>query len=391
MLAMAEDLQSATIDLEEDTNETRNALVLVVDDDTLVHKLVKKILDRGEFSYAGVNSANEALDFLEDKVPDLILTDIMMPDINGIELCEKIRFDDRFNQLPIIFLTGLSDMDTLSRAYAAGANDYVVKPLRQVEVISRVKHHINEYRRKRESDQKIQKLNRQNESKTKFLGVASHDLRNPLVSIRGISQYLQSEQFGTLTEGQKELVGTITQASEFMLNLVEDLLDVSMFETGQIRISPKYESLQGLVEMATTLHSASASKKQIQIDFIPKTDNSLVNIDRKLISRVIDNLITNALKFSPSETKVQLILDSDDKEVWLAIEDEGPGIPEDEFDKLFKEFGRTSNQPTGGESSSGIGLYISKRIIKEHGGDITVENRPEGGARFTIKLHRVEK
>ena len=311
-----------------------------------------------------------------------------MPEMDGIEFCSYASLNPRLEEIPIIMFTGLSNMDSLSQAYEAGADDYIIKPLRQVELISRVEHHIDEYRQKREALDRIQKLDKQNESKTKFLGVASHDLRNPLVSIRGISQFLDSEKFGPLNEGQKELATTIIQASESMLTLVEDLMDVSMFESGQIPLSPEVQSFEELIDHAITLHSANASNKGIQLEKVNRAKDTAAKLDEKLVSRVIDNLISNAVKFSNRDTHVKLLIEDDDITVTLKVEDEGPGIPEKEFHALFKGFGRTSNMPTGGESSSGIGLFVCHRIMQRHGGDILAENRSEGGARFAITFKR---
>jgi len=362
--------------------------VLVVDDDVLVHKLIRKILQRGNFCYEGVHSAPEATLYLEYHEPDLILSDIQMPELNGIEFCKQLRRDSRFQDIPIIFLTGKSDMDTLKSAYAAGGNDYVVKPLRQIEVISRINHQVDEYRKIKEAKNRIHNLNKENVSKTKFLGVASHDLRNPLVSIRGISQYLESQKFGELNETQLELVQTVTRTSEMMLNLVEDFLDVSLFETGQVKLKPEKTDLIDLVSTAVTLHSASAERKEMTINKVVTASETCLEIDWKLITRVLDNLTTNAIKFSPQGSAIELRLDSEYDSLNLVIQDNGPGIPSDQFDKLFKEFSRTSNQPTGGESSSGIGLYVCKRVMLAHGGDIRAENRPEGGARFIATFKR---
>lgn len=368
--------------------ETQRSRIFVVDDDPLVQKLTSKILQRDDMEFECFDSANSALKRLEESVPDLILSDIMMPGIDGIEFCQKLRQMPGLEEVPVIFFTGLSDMDSLARAYDAGASDYIVKPLRQVELLSRAHHHIDDYRSKQEAKSRIVSLNKQNESKTKFLGVASHDLRNPLVSIRGISQYLETEKFGPLNEGQRELVHTIVEASEGMLSLVEDLLDVSMFETGQMRLNLERQPLEALVDQAVNLHSAAAGAKRIALQKESKADDSEGEFDRKLVSRVIDNLVSNAIKFSPSETTVRLVVESDVDRLYLKVEDEGPGIPDDEFDKLFKEFGRTSNLPTGGESSSGIGLYVCQRIAHSHGGEISVENRSSKGTRFTVALNR---
>ena len=373
---------------EPSTIEAKKATVLVVDDDNYSRGLAKKTLEGVGIAFDGVSSGEEALEYLKDKRPALILCDIVMSEMDGIEFCSYARLNPDLEDIPIIMFTGLSNMESLSQAYEAGADDYITKPLRQAELISRVEHHIAVYRHKRDARKRIQRLDRQNESKIKFLGVASHDLRNPLVSIRGISQYLESEKFGPLNEGQKELVSTIIQASESMLTLVEDLMDVSMFESSQMRLDPQLLSLEGLVDHAIKLHSATASKKSIQIGKVANDYDGAAMIDKRLASRVIDNLISNAVKFSSPGTKVQLTVKSDDSSVTLLVEDEGPGIPDNEFDALFKEFGRTSNLPTGGESSSGIGLFVCKRIMDRHHGSIFVENRHEGGARFTIIFNR---
>ena len=156
-----------------------------------------------------------------------------------------------------------------------------------------------------------------------------------------------------------------------------------------MRIQPERQSLESIVDQAVILHSVSASKKHIQLSKETKTDDCEACFDKKLMSRVLDNLISNAVKFSPSNTKIKIAIESDSDALHFHVEDEGPGIPENEFDKLFKEFGRTSNQPTAGESTSGIGLFVTNRIIQRHGGTISVENRSPKGTRFTVTLNRI--
>lgn len=365
-----------------------DARILIVDDDRLVHRIVGKFLKRSNFHFDSVYSAAEALTYFEKHTPDLILSDIVMPEMDGIVFCKTLRAIPKYQEVPVIFFTGLSDADTLSNAFDAGANDYVVKPLRQVEVLSRVKRHLSEYFRKKADVQRIDNLDKANKSKIQFLGVASHDLRNPLVSIRGISQYLDSEKFGSLNESQKELTQTIIQATESMLNLVEDLLDVSKFESGQIKLNAAEEDLAEIVKTRINLHTPTAERKSIELSARNLASNSVALLDHTLVSRVIDNLVSNALKFSPPGTNVEILIEEDTSELRLVVQDEGPGIPPDEFEKLFKEFSRTSNQPTAGESSSGIGLYVCKQIVNSHNGNISVENRPEGGARFIIHFNR---
>jgi len=362
--------------------------VLVVDDNRIVRGLARRILEREGFAIVEADAARKALSLLESEAFDLVLSDIMMPEIDGIAFCRRLRSGEVAADTPLIFFTGLSDMETLSKAFEAGASDYVVKPLRRAELLSRARHHVAECRRKRADRRRIETLDRENQSKTRFLGAASHDLRNPLVSIRGISQYLGSGRFGELSESQREMVETIASASESMLSLVEDLLDASLFESGQIKIRREEEDLAELAETAVRLHGERAAKKGIALAAARRSDDTRASVDRKLVSRVLDNLVSNALKFSQPDTNVVVAVESDADTVTLAVEDEGPGIPETEIPNLFKEFSRLSNQPTGGESSSGIGLYLCKRIVAQHGGRVGAENRPQGGARFTAAFNR---
>lgn len=380
--------QAHSIIAEISPNRPKFPEVLVIDDDRTTRDLVKKFLAKANIDCEGAPSGEEALDYIESSPPELILCDITMPEMDGIEFCARIRLNPRLEEIPLIIFTGLSNMDALSQAFEAGANDYIIKPLRQVELVSRVDHHIEDYRRKQEAKKRLKRLFTQNESKTKFLGVASHDLRNPLVSIRGISQYLDSEKFGPLNESQHELVSSIIQASESMLTLVEDLLDISLFETGQMRIEAEKQNLEEIVDHAITLHAPNASSKQIHLVKAVRNSDNEAEVDRRLVSRVIDNLVSNAIKFSPRGTEIRLLLESGETSVTLKVEDQGPGIPDNEFDALFKEFGRTSNPPTGGESSSGIGLFVCQKIVQQLGGTIHAENRAEGGARFTITFNR---
>ena len=361
-------------------------LVLVVEDDKLTHRLLQRFLEKADMRYIGVETPHQAFELLENEAPDLILSDIQMPEMDGIAFCAKLRKTERFKDVPLIFFTSLQDMDTMSRAFDSGANDYVVKPIRQVEVVSRAKRHIREYLQKKEAARKIETLNHQNESKNRFLGVASHDLRNPLVSIRGMSHFLSSQQFGELNESQKEMVATIVEASEAMLKLVEDLLDISKIESGQIKTNKEAHRLGDVARYAITLHQPTASNKQIALQLVNECGEPTLDIDKTLINRVIDNLVSNAIKFSPANTTITVRLHEEADSINLSIEDQGPGIPPDEFDKLFREFGKTSNLPTAGESSSGIGLFVSQRIAKSHGAEILARNLEQGGACFSLKF-----
>lgn len=360
----------------------------MVDDDPTVHTIVKGILRKFGYECHTADGALDALGKIRRIQPHLVLTDVSMPEINGVEFCERLKADHELASVPVIFFTANSDPETLAEAFEAGGCDFLVKPLKPFELASRARHHIRQFRKARDAEAAITSLDTRNQTMVKFLGVASHDLRNPLIAIRGISEYLESEKFGPLSETQIELVQTIHQSSESMLFLVNELLEISKFNESLKKIETKPTQLVTILELSLRLHSIPAEKKKIRLrldapEYVPQA-----RVESRLITRVFDNLISNAIKFSPEDTRVDFQVRFDEKHVFVSVKDEGPGIPEDEFDKLFKEFSRTSNEPTAGEASNGLGLYVCKSILEAHKGRITVENRPGGGAAFHLEIPR---
>lgn len=370
-------------------SDVLGASVLVVDDDPSIHFMTKSILEKFGYAYHGAQSAFEAIELMHHIQPELIMSDIFMPMIDGLEFCVCIKADERWSDIPFVFFTADSEPELLASAFEAGAVDFLTKPLRAFEIASRVQHHIQKYRQLRADNELILSLDSKNQSMTKFLGVASHDLRNPLISIRGLANYLKSDSFGNLNDNQMELVNAILQSSESMLDLVENLLEVAQFKRKFDQVSKKkQEDLETLLKLARTLHSGYAGQKQISLNLELPEETVLATIDRKLITRLVDNLISNAIKFSPPETEVLVKLEVEDENISISVEDEGPGIPEEEFQLLFKEFSKTSNSPTAGESSNGLGLYVCKQIAEAHDGTIQVQNRPKKGAAFIVTLPR---
>ncbi len=371
------------------TPEIRNGTILLVDDDHVTHGIIKKILVAGDFEIFHAFDAKQAKAMVAKAPPELIICDVEMPGEGGITLCRELKSSSTTAEIPLIIITASSNLKTMSDAFEAGANDYIEKPIRKTELLTRCKRQITDFRKRRHSEETINSLHRQNTSKTKFLGVASHDLRNPIASICGVSHFLESERFGQLNESQREMVRCIIDASENMLNLVEDLLDVSKIDLDHFELSRERIAPREIMSQTAKLQAPAAEKKAIKLKHVDTSNDAPASIDKRLITRAVENLVSNAIKFSPQNTSITLETRADDNWVYLSVKDGGPGIPKDEFDKLFKEFSRTSNMPTGGESTSGIGLYVVKRIVTSHSGEISVENRPEGGAHFQIKLKRI--
>ena len=231
-----------------------------------------------------------------------------------------------------------------------------------------------------EAEERLKDLNA---LKDKYLGIAAHDLRNPLSSIRGMSQMLVEME---LDDGTKRsFLESIYRVSNQMLTLVNDLLDVSVIESGKFDLRLTEENLSKLAKERAELVAGSAEKKQIKLTTdLQEVSNSLFDPDR--MRQVIDNLLTNAIKFSPAGTTVDLACRQTKQSLEISVADQGPGIPSEDIDKLFGTFQKLSVQPTAGEKSTGLGLSIVKQIVNAHGGEITVDSKVGKGSVFTVRI-----
>lgn len=225
-----------------------------------------------------------------------------------------------------------------------------------------------------------------NNIKNRFLGMAAHDLRSPLAIIESYSSFLMDELAGTLNSEHAEFLGIIKSTSSFMRGLIDNTLDISMIEAGQLEINWNACNPVELIENNIQLNRILADKKNIKIGFIVSGKIPSVPLDENKILQVMNNLISNAVKFSPSGSEVSVHLESDDKYIIISVRDQGPGIPENEHDKIFKPFGKTSVRPTGNEKCTGLGLVIAKNIIEAHDGEISFKSRPGEGSVFTFKI-----
>ena len=232
------------------------------------------------------------------------------------------------------------------------------------------------------------KLVELNNLKNQFLGMASHDLRNPLASIRGFSVYLLEKGRQVKEETRDEFLTTIKTVSGNMLDLISNLLDISVIESGQLKLKPEISSMQKLIEEKIHLQQILADKKNISLNS-KFEEMPEFSFDVNRMGQVVDNLLSNAVKYSPPEKSIYAELSRKEDRVRFEVRDQGPGISHEEKDKLFQHFQKLSAKPTGGESSSGLGLAIAQRIVEEHGGSIGVESEPGKGATFYFELPAV--
>ena len=215
--------------------------------------------------------------------------------------------------------------------------------------------------------------------------MASHDLRNPLTSIQGYSKFLLSKGDQLKEGARKEFLEIIHSASGNMLALVNDLLNLSVIESGKLALNLKSSSISELIEERVRLYNYMAQGKNIKL-FTSLEDMPECSFDPQRIGQVLDNLLTNAIKFTPPGSKIHIRLKRINKRVQVSVRDEGPGIKEEERDKLFLPFGKLSSKPTGGEGGTGLGLAIAKKMVDAHHGEMKVNSATGKGTEFSFEI-----
>jgi signal transduction histidine kinase len=362
--------------------------VLIVDDDRMNIRVLRGILKGDGYTLAEADSGESALLLYANFRPDLVLLDVMLPGIDGFETCRQLKRDYGDNSAPVIFITAKSESDDVVEGLSAGGVDYLPKPFKPKEVMARIRTHLQNQILSEQRTMLVEQLRKANAAKNRFLGMAAHDLRNPLASIRGITEFMREGAVGALSPEQLGLIDTIHDASQAMLTMVNELLDVATIEAGELKLSLEIQNLGDLIAKSVTMINREALKKKTHVTFEPPPQPVRLTIDPAKMKQVVDNLLSNAIKYSPPGSTIRALVIShpENSTCSFSVRDQGPGIAEHERDKLFKDFSRLSSKPTGGEKSTGLGLAICRKIVEAHHGQIVAENLPDRGCEFRVTL-----
>jgi signal transduction histidine kinase len=362
--------------------------VLIVDDDRLNIRVLGGILKADGYVLAEADSGESALALYANFRPDLVLLDVMLPGIDGFETCRRLKREHGDKSAPVIFITAKSQSDDVVEGLTAGGVDYLPKPFKPKEVLARIRTHLQNQILSEQRKMLVEQLKEANAAKNRFLGMAAHDLRNPLASIRGIAEFLREGAVGALSPEQLELIETIHGASQSMLDLVNELLDVATIEAGELKLNLDRHDLGDALARSVAMINREALKKKTHVIFEPPSQSVVLTIDAAKMRQVADNLLSNAIKYSPPGSTIRafVTLNAANSTCSFSVRDQGPGIPDGERDKLFKDFSRLSSKPTAGEKSTGLGLAICRKIVEAHHGMIVVENLAGGGCEFRVTL-----
>lgn len=374
-------------------NNNQKSKIIVADDMQVINIQTKAILEKSGHHVIVAQDGNTVIKLAETEVPNLIILDIMMPGITGIETCKLLKQNPITKEIPVIFLTTKSDPIDLMDAFSSGCVDYINKPICKEELNSRVNTHLKLQKQLQQEHElqdllriKQEEAIRANELKDKFVTMVAHDLRSPYAAQLGYLELLleTDDNEAELTTSQKNIIQKVLKQGYQQLDMINNILDISRLQTGKIIIKPSFIEIDNLISQITNNYTLQAEQKKITLhNDVPK--NHFIYADNFLLGEVIQNLISNALKFSNPHDVIKISASTGEK-TRISIKDSGTGMTEKQISNLFKLEESTSTVGTAGERGTGFGLPYSQEIITGHNGNITVESSPGIGSTFHINL-----
>lgn len=358
--------------------EASTGRILVVDDQPANLQIVGAVLGNLGHEIIPAEDGPTALKRVALRPPDLILLDLLMPGMDGCQVCTQLKANPSWQHIPVIFLSAADDKDLIVRALDSGGVDYITKPFNQAELVSRVR------------TQLVLKMARDRlrqlaEDKDELLGILAHDLKNYLggMNVSAGLLHRQLEKFND--ERVTQLAENIFRTSAQSLAFVKEFLANAAADHG-FTFTLSAINLVDAVAAAGRLHTETADRKEITIVMDSPSDEIMVMADKTALDQVLDNLVSNAVKFSPQEKQIYLSVRKIDHHAECLIRDEGPGFTEEDKSRMFRRYGRLSARPTGGEPSTGLGLSIVRKLVLGMKGELSCESTPGNGATFIVRL-----
>ena len=357
--------------------------ILIVDDVVSNVLLLKILLTNEKFQVCTANNGTSCIEMARKEHPDLILLDVMMPDMNGFDTATVLKKEEGTKDIPIIFLTALNTPQDLVHGFQVGASDFLTKPFNKEELVMRVTQQISLVAAKRIIEKQNAELRATLTNRDKMYSVIAHDLRSPMASIRMVlNLVVASATPETVGPELYTLLDQANRESEEVHDLLDNLLKWTKSQTGRLSVVKQDLDLNDIIPGVVEIFEAIAYTKRIKLD-LQKTDSPLmVNADNDMLKTVVRNFLSNAIKFSPEDSSIEIIMATEGEMAKVSVRDHGVGIAADRLENIFHK-GETT-YGTGGEEGSGLGLQLCQDFARKNGGDCTVESVEGQGSTFSV-------
>jgi len=366
-------------------SSTEPPVVLVVDDNPRNVQIIALILKELNYKIIIAVNGKNAIEMVNRMRPDLVLMDVMMQGMDGFEACKTIKSDPANENIPVIFLTALSEKINIVKGFEAGGVDYITKPFNKEELISRIKTHLELKFTRDELQKTTQHLGDLNEIKDKMFSVIGHDLRSPIGSIKMTLDLLICNQMNMKDAEFMETINLLNQTSDEVFSLLENLLGWAKSQSGNIKIQTEKLNLKQLTSSLYLLHKSNIHLKKIKFEN-HIDDEIAIQADQNTLMTILRNLLSNAIKFTPEGGNIKFLANQRGKMVDITVVDNGIGIPAGNLSKLFDEKQFLTTYGTNNEAGSGLGLILCQSFAHYNNGQIRVESEHGKGSKFIVEM-----
>ena len=358
--------------------------ILVVDDRSVNRQLLRDMLELDGHEVIEAGTGQAALALAHERDPDAILLDVSMPGMDGFEVCRRLRAAPATSATPILLITALGEREHRLQGMAAGADDYIVKPIDRSEVSLRVRNAVRMRSMHRIVGRQLAELQRMEQLRGDLVSMVAHDLRSPLTGLRGFLELMQEQASAPRGPALSDMLSDAVQSVDQINSMIGDMLDVNRMEADALPLRRRIVDLRDVASRAIAALGPRPSYHPIPIQI--DGDSIHASCDGALIQRVLVNLFANAIRFAPPGTAVEVGIARDGEGGIVRVRDHGPGIPAADQERVFEKFAQLATGPGRQGRGSGLGLTFCRMVVERHGGRIGVTSPPGGGSQFWLWL-----
>jgi signal transduction histidine kinase len=363
-------------------------LVLIIDDDELQRFLYREALEPAGFEIVEADGGRMAIAIFGEIRPDVVLLDVLMPEMNGFDTCRAIRAMSFGTTIPILMATGLDDIESIELSYQAGATDFISKPINWALLPYRVRYALRADEMLISLEAARDNAQAADRAKTAFLAAMSHEFRTPLNAIIGFAEIISNQVFGQVAnERYLEASRNILDGGERLSNTITDVLTIAQLEAGSYPLNRDVFDLCALVRSVLSSFRQDAAAVGREVHFDAAAESMEIFGDERAVQKMLSKLLSNAVKFSGKETPISAILDyGPGGNCRLTVEDHGVGMSAAEVTLAVQPFQQADNRLARIAEGTGLGLSITKKLIEAHNGNLEIVSAPMKGTRITLNF-----